>query len=124
MNSALCAFTLTKAQLGQNSPKFDLKDVLSIQFVTIDLLDSGVWPVVGWMSPIDFHSAFDLEKHRSNQFVGTKICGSGNIINFLNACFGLEPWDDWYDPQALDGYLLTPRHKPPLVVYKNEVAKN
>lgn len=64
MNSALCAFTLTKSQLGNNPPEFDLEDVLSIQFVTIDLLDSGVWPVVGWMSPIDFHSAFDLERHR------------------------------------------------------------
>jgi len=124
MNSAVCAFTLRRVVEGSKVAAPAMDEIISIQYVTIDLLDSGDWPVVGHAPVIEFKPLFDLEGHRAKQFIGTVTEGSGIIISFLNACFGLEPWDDWYDPLYLDKLLLSPDKKPDLVVYKGEEASN
>lgn len=124
MNSAVCAFTLRRVSKDDRPEPPMIDEVISIRYVTIDLLDSGDWPVVGNAPVIDFQPLFDLESHREKHFIGTKTEGSGIIINFLNACFGLEPWDDWFDPQYLDQLLLSPDKKPALVVYKGDKANN
>lgn len=124
MNSAVCAFTLRRATIDEKVKPPAIDEIVSIQFVTIDLLDSGDWPVVGRARVIKFQTLFDLEGHRKNQFIGTVTEGSGIIISFLNACFGLEPWDDWFDPEYLDKLLLSSDKKPNLVIYKADKANN
>ena len=37
---------------------------------------------------------------------------------FLNATFGLEPWDNWKDPNYLDSLLLDPTTRPADVILK------
>jgi len=108
MNSAVCAFTLRRVAKGDPIKPVRLNEVISIQFVTIDLLDSKIWPIVGHAPIPKFQQLFNLQAHRKNQFIGTTTIGSGIITDFLNACFGLEPWDDWYDPKYLDKLLLSP----------------
>lgn len=43
---------------------------------------------------------------------------AGIVRQFLNAAFGLAPWDDWKDPSYLDSLLLDPATRPAKVVYK------
>ncbi len=124
MNSAVCAFTLRRASKTEKDTAPTMDEIISIQYVTIDLLDSGDWPVVGHAPEIEFRQLFDLVGHRAKQFIGTVTEGSGIMDDFINACFGLEPWHDWYDPLYLDKLLLSPDKKPALVVYKSEEASN
>jgi len=48
-----------------------------------------------------------------------KIVGSANIAEFLNAYYGLVPWDDWADPNYLDKLLISPDKKPKNIIFKN-----
>ena len=124
MNSAICAFTLRRAQPGEAVGPIEPSEIIAVQYVTIELLDSGEWPVAGTRPPVVAETELELADKRANHFAGTKICGSGVITSLLNACFGLEPWDDWNDPEQLDKLLTDPRHKPALVVYKDEGPVN
>ena len=93
--------------------------VFSILFVTRDLLDSAKWRVVG-RKPVEIlPSAFPFEDKRASGFVGAKVVGSGNVATFVNAYFGLSPWDDWQDPEYLTGLLIRPERVPPRRILKN-----
>ena len=124
MNSAICAFTLRRVEPGDPVAPIRREEVIAVQHVTIELLDSGQWPVARSGPPVVGEDELDLQGKRARHFAGTKICGSGVITSLLNACFGLEPWDDWTEPDLLDSLLLHPRHKPALVVYKDEGPAN
>lgn len=90
---------------------------ISIQFTTPDLLDDGRWVVVGQAAPMHLDMLKDLDELERNQFVGASVRGSANMAAFLNAFYGLEPWDAFADPLYLDKLLLHPERKPSRLVY-------
>jgi hypothetical protein len=54
-------------------------------------------------------------------FVGASVHGSGILNEFVNAFYGLTPWDDWHDPYYLDHLLVSPEKKPvQRLVYKSK----
>ncbi len=124
MNSAVCVFTLRRVDRTQTPQPIRDDEIVALQYVTIELLDSGEWPIAGHSAPAVDRESLDLESKRARHFAGTSICGSGVITSLLNACFGLEPWDDWNDPEQLDKLLVHPSRKPALVVYKDEGPVN
>ncbi|WP_203322477.1 hypothetical protein [Pseudoxanthomonas beigongshangi] len=86
--------------------------VFSVILATKDYLDSGRWLVLGErVSAVPNEMKF-YDRLRSTGFVGAKIRGSGLVEDFANAFYGLAPWDDWYVPDYLDGFLISPDKKP------------
>lgn len=114
LNSVICAFYDFRLQPNREMPNaLPAERVISILFVTRDLLDSGDWSIIGHTEPANLRLiSASLEDSKQKKFVGVKIIGSGNVIRFLNAYFGLAPWDDWSDPNYLDGFLISPDKKP------------
>ena len=96
----------------------DPSKAFSIVFSTRDLLDSGVWGVIGRREVGIPRSLLPFESLRANGFVGAKVIGSGNLITLLNAYYGLAPWDSFHDPEYLDRLLVNPAAKPKHVVLK------
>ncbi len=95
-----------------------VQKLFSVLFVTRDLLDSGVWRVVG-RQPIRVpRDVFPYEQLRQAGFVGSKVIGSGIVAEFLNAFYRLVPWDDWKDPHYLDSLLISPDKKPSNLLLK------
>src|SRR5215471_2046593 len=93
--------------------------VFSVVFATRDLLDSGAWRIVG-RRPVELPSEmFPYENTREAGWVGAKVIGSGNLNEFVNAYFGLTPWDDWKDPTYLDKLLISPDKKPKKLLLKS-----
>ena len=86
--------------------------VYSVLFTTPDLLDSGAWTVVGKAHVQLGRGVYPYEHLRGNGFVGAKVIGSGIVTKFVNAFYGLTPWDDWYDPSYLDQLLISPEKRP------------
>ena len=121
LNSATMAFfdrrfDERQPTAGLEPPKF--KDAFSVLFVTRDLLDAGRWQVVA-RCPVDVPPhALPYASLRSKGWVGAKVIGSGIVEEFVNAYYGLRPWDDWHDPSYLDGLLVSPERKPDRLVYK------
>jgi hypothetical protein len=88
-----------------------LPHAFSSLFVTRELLRRGVWRVVG-ARPVEVFSVAPFEHLRATRFVGARIVGAGIVCKFVDAFFGLRPWDDWADPAYLDGLLLPGRPRP------------
>lgn len=87
---------------------------------TRDLLDSGEWRVVCNRASTIPSSLFPYESLRTSGFVGARIIGSGNVNEFLDAFYGLAAWDDWHDPNYLDGLLISLEKKPANLLYKHQ----
>ena len=118
MNSVLCAFFSIKYNADSNIDisTIDSGKLISIQFVTRDLLDLGTWRIVGNAALVDYNKYIKIVKLRKRGFIGTKIQGSGNIVQFLNAYFGLLHWDMMHDEEYFDKLLLPGVNRPPNVI--------
>lgn len=88
------------------------ESLISIQFVTRDLLDSGKWPIIGNKPLQNLGHEEVINEARNNRYIGTKIRGSGVIAKFINAYWGLHPWDAWHNPKYLDQLLVSSQKKP------------
>lgn len=114
LNSVAIALFDTKGRWSSSdsSLTLSLEDVFSAIFVTRDLLDSGRWTVLDKKEigvPVENKP---YEQLRAQGFIGAKVRGSANVEEFANAFYGLMPWDDWYIPDYLDDFLISPTKKP------------
>jgi hypothetical protein len=104
-------------------PFISASRAFSVLFTTRDLLDMGEWPLHG-TEPVSIPKAqLPYEHLRQDRFIGAKVIGSGIVNEFVNAFYGLTSWDDWKDPNYLDGLLLSPAKKPQArLMYKRKQA--
>jgi hypothetical protein len=117
MNSAVCVFSGTRHHGQPEILDTPLPgNSISILFVTRDLLDSGRWQVRN--NEANFWAADQIHfgELEGKGFVGAKIIGSGIVERLLSAFHGLEPWNDFHDPNYLDGLLLSRDRKPASVL--------
>lgn len=124
LNSAICAFydlrVFPRAKVAPED--LDVQRLISLLFVTTDLLTYGVWPLVGEAPPRHLERMTRLPALEKASYVGAKVIGSGNVREFLEAYDGLRPWDDYADPQYLDKLLVSPDKKPTRVVLTRSKA--
>lgn len=113
LNSATIAVFDAKSGATAVDPEaLDSEGIFAKLFVTRDLLDSGVWHVVGHRSPLVPEGSRPYEDLRGRGFIGARIHGSANVTAFVNAFYGLRPWDAWHDPNYLDQFLVSMAKKP------------
>jgi hypothetical protein len=122
LNSVSCAFfdLRVKSEADLDSVReLPLPKVFSVLFVTRDLLDNGVWRVIGDRRVTLPESLLPFERLRNQGWVGASVKGSGIVAKFLNAFYGLAPWDDWHNPNYLDELLMSPDKKPSNLIFKS-----
>ena len=122
LNCVSCAFfdrRMDSDDIQDNLQPLVLELIFAVLFVTRDLLDNGTWRVVGHMPIMLPSDLLPYESLRSSGYVGAKIVGSANVNEFLNAFYGLSPWDDWKDPAYLDKLLISPDKKPSNLKFKH-----
>lgn len=117
LNSAVCAFFARRQATNFTAvePKLTSRELLSVQFVTTELLESGVWAVFANAPPFEIAGVLDIEEARSRGFIGTKIRGAGVMRRMMNAVYGMERWDVAHDPAYLENLLVSPDRKQPTV---------
>lgn len=57
------------------------------------------------------------ERFKRGDVVGMESNQTGIAEMFLNAYFGLTPWDECYDPHFYDDMLVSPDKKPSNLIY-------
>lgn len=119
MNSCICGFF--DIRLSPDSSQFvplpQERDLIAVQFVTSDLLKKGYWPIVGSGNvTIDLERYIPLQRIEARGLVGAVVEGSGIIQEFLNAYYGLRPWDDLADSDYFDKLLISRGRRPEHVV--------
>jgi Immunity protein 26 len=122
LNSVSCTFfdlRVTSEREVDGVSDLPLDKLVSVLFVTRDLLDSHAWRVVGNRGVNLPRRLLPFEGLRKQGWVGASVTGSGIVEKFLNAYYGLAPWDAWYDPHYLDELLISPDKKPATLLYKS-----
>jgi Immunity protein 26 len=122
LNSVTCAFFDVRLQNEQDLDRLKAVpkgSLFSALFVTRDLLDNGEWRVVKAMKLQISRKQLPNEQFRKLGWVGATIFGSGNIVDFLNAFYGLAPWDAYKDPEYFDKLLTSPLKRPNHLVLKS-----
>lgn len=95
-------------------------DLLSLIEVTKEQIDFGAWKVMGnkpTTIPVSRHAN---EQYRHLDWVGSNIKDAAIAEDFMNAFYGLHPWDDWYDPEYYDKMLVDKHKKPSHLIYKKK----
>jgi hypothetical protein len=120
LNSAICAFYAHRVnEVPKEKPILSENELVSVQFVTRDSLDHGLWNIFFYSSekfPLDKY--IDLEDRRSKGFVGTSSFGSGSIRQLMNAYYKLLPWNHYFNPNYFDELLISPDKKPKDILLK------
>jgi hypothetical protein len=116
LNSVTCAFFNLRVKdatecAGTLENAIRPERIFSVLFCTRDLLDSGSWEIVT-RRPVYLPDGFVPRTG-----TGARMIGSGIINKFLNAFYGLTPWDEWKNPCYLDGLLISADKKPKNLVY-------
>lgn len=98
--------------------------LLSLIEVTKEQIDFGVWKVIG-----NKPTAIPVSRHANEQYrstdpykngVGSNIKDAVIAEHFMNAFYGLRPWDDSYDPEYYDKMLVDKQKKPLHLIYKKK----
>lgn len=120
LNSAVCAFYAHRVDVFPNMElNLSEDELISVLFVTRDLLDSGDWQVFSHCtSEFPLNKYIDLYTLRNEGFIGVCSIGSGIIIGLMNAYYKLDIWNKYYDPNYLDSLLISPDKKPKDVILK------
>jgi hypothetical protein len=95
--------------------------VFSVALSTRDLLDRGHWKVVGHRDVAIPDHLCPFEELRNSGWVGAVIHGSAILNDFVNAYFGLQPWDEYLDPAYFDKLLLPSVQRPAHVIVTKPV---
>ena len=99
-----------------------INDIISIMVVTKDALDWGNWSVVCNDIPCSVEQYVNINKLTSNT-LGLETSTPGIAIDFLDAFYGLAPWDMYYEPDHFDKLLVSPDKKPKKLLYKKDFEK-
>jgi hypothetical protein len=110
LNSITCAFYRTRVSasaLANVRAVPAASELIAIQFTTKDSLTRRFWKVLG-AYPVELpRHLFPHEDKRAHNWIGAEMFGSGNMVNFLNAYFGLKPWNVMFEEDYYD-QLLAP----------------
>lgn len=121
LNSCICSFYGNRFGPLEEIEFVEFSDLrmISLVFVTKDLLQKKVWGRVrnigASLSTIDLP---DAPYEIAGSYKGAKVYGSGIIQEFLNAYFGLLPWDMMNDPTYFDKLLITTVKRPENLIFQ------
>jgi hypothetical protein len=123
LHSAACAFFDQRAESIEAAREhtLDAEKCFSALLVTSDSLTKGIWRVVG-QQPIILakkHWPYETLLSKGTK-VGTVVHGSGIVTKFIDAFYRLSPWDEWYRPDYLDAFLLSPEKKPKDLIFSKQ----
>ncbi|AOR61148.1 Imm26 family immunity protein [Pectobacterium parmentieri] len=120
LNSAICAFYSHRIDTAPDD-EIVLPDdeLISVLFVTRDLLDSGDWKIFASSSNFFYLERYiNLDRLRNDEFIGVESIGSGLVIKLMDAYYKLSFWNDFYEPDFLDSLLISSEKKPKDVILK------
>jgi hypothetical protein len=119
-NVPSCAFYDLRFKTGTVPENLQLLNsrVIAALSTTREQLDRGAWKVVA-TRPIEFpRDLWPNENLRAVDWVGAVTYGAGIVTRFLEAFYGLSPWNYYADPNYFDALLFDQRERPKNVVFK------
>ena len=95
----------------------DIQKLISLIEVTKEQVEYGVWKIIGKKESLIAQDKYANEKFRKNDSAGSKVYDAALAEDFVNAFYALIPWDDWFNPDYLDNFLVDKSKKPSNLIY-------
>jgi len=111
-------------EIVEDTTKFNLQqccnlnNLISLIASSREQIDYNVWKIVGNKLVSIPKKDFPNEEFRKKSWVGAKHYDAALIEDFMNSFYALLPWDDWFDPNYLDQFLISIDKKPKNLIYK------
>ena len=119
-NVVYVAITNNKLSELNTIPELSSENIISLLAITKEGLDFGEFVMINKQNKIANKSEFKNEKFYETGYIGAKIYDFGLVEDFLNAYHKLEYWDDWFNPNYLDEFLINLSLKPKNLKLKSE----
>ncbi len=119
-NVVRCAFfneSYSTSELSVNK-LCSTENLISLVATTKEQLDYGIWEIIGNKNVEISKEKYPNEQYRDKGWIGAKIYDAAIVETFLEAYYGLIPWDSWADPQYFDKLLIDTSKKPDGLLYK------
>lgn len=100
--------------------KLPFEKLIASLSTTREQLDRGFWKVIAHQAPALSKQFWPNEPCRDLQWVGAKTFGAGIVERFLNAFYGLAPWNYYADPLYFDRMLFSPDKNPHKLIFKKQ----
>jgi hypothetical protein len=100
--------------------KLNYENLISLVACTREQIDYHVWIVVGNASISITKKNYPNEEYRKSNYVGAKFYDAALVESFLNAFHCLILWDDWFNPNYLDKFLIDITLKPKNILLKSD----
>lgn len=94
-------------------------NLISMVACSREQLDFGVWKIVGNKPIKILNKDYPNEQFKRKNWVGAIIYDAALLEDFFNSFYSLLPWDDWFNPNYLDQFLISLDKKPKKLLYKN-----
>jgi hypothetical protein len=101
----LAVFKVRTTTLLSSPPDLLKHDAIAFTATWRRSLNRGDWAALGVHALIVEPTMHPNEMLEDSNGVGVTHSDLGLITNFMNAWFGLEPWNVWYDEQYFDRLL-------------------
>lgn len=89
-----------------------VRNLISLVEITREQLDYGVWKIIGNKEIKIPERQFPNEQFKNNNWIGAKTYDAALLEDFVNAYLCLTPWDEYHNPNYLDGFLIDISKKP------------
>jgi hypothetical protein len=95
-----------------------VSNLISLVASSREQLDYDVWKLMGTKQIDISKKSFPNEEFRKKKWVGATHYDAAILEDFLNSFYALLPWDDWFNPNYLDNFLIDVSKKPTNLIYK------
>jgi len=116
---ALLSIDVNSDSMTPNAPPSRNHMLSSVSLSRI-AFDTGDWPIIGsaeiCLERMEWPNAIPRAR---GDHVGARLYDAGVGESFLNAYYGMMPWDSSYDPHYFDAILFTAAPRPLDAVYLN-----
>lgn len=125
-NAPTCIFYDIRYPVGNLPEKIKLAEdkIIAALSTTREQLDRGDWQVLDCQPPALKQEFWPNEQFRELRWVGAKTHGSGIVTDFLEAFYGLFPWDHYLDPDYFDKLLFSKAKKPARLIFKKQTVRD
>ncbi len=105
-------------------PILTRRALISLLAVTRHSVSTGRWHVIDEGHPLVPKTEFPNEQFAATGYVGAKLYDSELVEDFLDAYYGLAPWNgDFLEEDYLDRFLLPGRPRPQTAILLSPVER-
>lgn len=94
-----------------------IPNLISLVASSREQLDYDVWKLMGNKCIEVPKKNFPNEEFRRKNWIGARHYDAALLEDFLNSFYALLPWDDWFNPNYLDEFLVDISKKPTNLIY-------